>query len=161
MKFASERFSCRALRSTKAFTLGFILMSNVVVFCSRTGLFIHCPIRNVMRLYFLNTTCYNFEVPGVIKRCRTPRHTKGQLEPIRLFALLAGVISGGQDFASAIIFFLSRTPEPRKLFPRRLFRCDADHKYSVWRFGGAPVSLRLWRRKRPTNWLTFSVDDLR
>jgi len=111
MKFASERFSCRALRSTKAFTLGFILMSNVVVFCSRTGLFIHCPIDNVMHLYFLNAACYNFEVLGVDKRCRTPRHTKGQLEPIRLFALLAGVISGGQDFASAIIFFLSRTPD--------------------------------------------------
>jgi hypothetical protein len=47
MKFASDRFSCRALRSTKAFTLGFIRMSNVVVFCSRTGLFIHFPIETM------------------------------------------------------------------------------------------------------------------
>jgi hypothetical protein len=57
-----------------------------------------------MHLYFSNAAWYNFAALGVDERCRTPRHPKGQLEP-NVLALLAGVISGGLDFAPATIYF--------------------------------------------------------
>jgi hypothetical protein len=41
-------------------------------------------------LVLLNAGCYNFEALRVDERCRTPRHSEGQLEPISLDALLGG-----------------------------------------------------------------------
>ena len=43
-----------------------------------------------MLLVLLSSACYNFEALRVDERCRTPRHSEGQLEPISLDALLGG-----------------------------------------------------------------------